>query len=160
MAAIQVAKQHLADIILTTDPDCDRVGLVILDKNKKPIYFTGNQTGSLLMDYLLQSKKEKNELTMPSIVYNTIVTSPLGMKVARSFGVLCEQTLTGFKYIGDKIANALDVTIKDLFYYDNDVNKLKEEMYHRIEVFGLDSEEVYKISQIIDLLLNVEGTFK
>lgn len=60
----------------------------------------------------------------------------------------------------NKIANALDVTIKDLFYYDNDVNKLKEEMYHRIEVFGLDSEEVYEISQIIDLLLNVEGTFK
>lgn len=60
----------------------------------------------------------------------------------------------------DKIANALDVTIKDLFYYDNDVNKLKEEMYRRIEVFGLDSKEVYEISQIIDLLLNVEGTFK
>lgn len=60
----------------------------------------------------------------------------------------------------DKIANALDVTIKDLFYYDNDVNKLKEEMYHRIEIFGLDSKEVYEISQIIDLLLNVEGTFK
>ncbi len=60
----------------------------------------------------------------------------------------------------DKIANALDVTIKDLFYYNNDVNKLKEEMYYRIEVFGLDSKEVYEISQIIDLLLNVEGTFK
>lgn len=60
----------------------------------------------------------------------------------------------------DKIANALDVTIKDLFYYDNDVNKLKEEMYHRIEVFGLGSKKVYEISQIIDLLLNVEGTFK
>lgn len=60
----------------------------------------------------------------------------------------------------DKIANALDVTIKDLFYYNNDVNKLKEEMYHRIEVFGLYSKEVYEISQIIDLLLNVEGTFK
>ena len=60
----------------------------------------------------------------------------------------------------NKIANALDVTIKDLFYYDNDVNKLKEEMYNRIEVFGLDSKEVYEISQIIDLLLNVEGTFK
>lgn len=60
----------------------------------------------------------------------------------------------------DKIANALDVTIKDLFYYDNDVNKLKEEMYRRIEIFGLDSKEVYEISQIIDLLLNVEGTFK
>lgn len=60
----------------------------------------------------------------------------------------------------NKIANALDVTIKDLFYYDNNVNKLKEEMYRRIEVFGLDSKEVYEISQIIDLLLNVEGTFK
>lgn len=57
----------------------------------------------------------------------------------------------------NKIANALDVTIKDLFYYDNDVNKLKEEMYHRIEVFGLDSKEVLEISQVIDLLINIKG---
>lgn len=57
----------------------------------------------------------------------------------------------------DKIANALDVTIKDLFYYNNDVNKLKEEMYHRIEVFGLDSKEVLEISQVIDLLINIKG---
>lgn len=57
----------------------------------------------------------------------------------------------------DKIANALDVTIKDLFYYNNDVNKLKEKMYHRIEVFGLDSKEVLEISQVIDLLINIKA---
>lgn len=105
--AIELAKQKQADIVLTTDPDCDRVGMVVFDDKKQPVYFTGNQTGSLLMDYLLKSKKEKNLLVQPSIVYNTIVTSPLGAKVAHAYGVLCEQTLTGFKYIGDKIAQAL-----------------------------------------------------
>lgn len=60
----------------------------------------------------------------------------------------------------EKIAEALDVNIKELFYSIRDVEDLKEEMYHRIEVFGLDSKEVYEISQIIDLLLNVDGTFK
>lgn len=60
----------------------------------------------------------------------------------------------------DKIANALDVTIKDLFYYNNDVNKLKEEMYQKIDEYGIDSKEVLELSQIIDLLLNVNGTFK
>ena len=80
--AIELAKQKQADIVLTTDPDCDRVGMVVFDDKKQPVYFTGNQTGSLLMDYLLKSKKEKNLLVQPSIVYNTIVTSPLGAKVA------------------------------------------------------------------------------
>ena len=63
-------------------------------------------------------------------------------------------------YVLESIANVLNVNIKKLFYSELDVEELREEMYHRIEVFGLDSKEVYEISQIIDLLLNVEGTFK
>lgn len=60
----------------------------------------------------------------------------------------------------NKIASVLNVTIKDLFYYNNDVEELRSEMYHRINKYGLDSKETYEVSQIIDLLLNVNGTFK
>ena len=63
-------------------------------------------------------------------------------------------------HVLESIANVLNVNVKQLFYSELDVEELREEMYHRIEVFGLDSKEVYEISQIIDLLLNVEGTFK
>ena len=60
----------------------------------------------------------------------------------------------------DKIVSVLNVTIKDLFYYNNDVEELRSEMYRRINKHGLDSKETYEVSQIIDLLLNVNGTFK
>ena len=63
-------------------------------------------------------------------------------------------------HVLESIANVLNVNVKKLFYSELDVEELREEMYRRIEVFGLDSKEVYEISQIIDLLLNVEGTFK
>lgn len=105
--AISYAKQHQADLIVTTDPDCDRVGVVIL-KNNVPIYLTGNQTGSILIDYLCKSKQEAHNLPQNAIIYNTIVTSPLGAKIANKYGVLCEQTLTGFKYIGDKIQKSIE----------------------------------------------------
>lgn len=107
IAAISLAKKVNADIVVTTDPDCDRVGVVVFDKEQNPIYLTGNQTGSILMDYVLSSKKEQDTLDENSIIYNTIVTSPLGAKVAHMHHVACEQTLTGFKYIGDKIAQSI-----------------------------------------------------
>ena len=59
-------------------------------------------------------------------------------------------------FILDKIAEALNVTIKDLFYYDNDIEDLREEMYHSIDKYGRNSKEVLEISQIIDLLVNVK----
>lgn len=60
----------------------------------------------------------------------------------------------------NKIASVLNVTIKDLFYYNNDVEELRSEMYRRINKYGLDSKETYEVSQIIDLLLNIDGVFK
>ena len=68
--------------------------------------------------------------------------------------------MTPTLHVLESIANVLNVNVKKLFYSELDVEELRIEMYHRIEVFGLDSKEVYEISQIIDLLLNVEGTFK
>ena len=99
--AIEYAKKEKADIILTNDPDCDRVGLVVM-KNNEPVYLTGNQTGTLLINYILSNKKYTN-----GMIFNTIVSSSLGNKVAESYGVQVKQTLTGFKYIGDEIHHLL-----------------------------------------------------
>ena len=106
--AIEYAKKYNADLICCTDPDCDRIGIVIFDKENNPIYMTGNQTGAILINYLLSVRKQQGILPDNGIMYNTIVSSPLGAKVANMYGVETEQTLTGFKYIGDKIARALE----------------------------------------------------
>lgn len=106
--AITYANKYNADIICCNDPDCDRVGIVIFDAKRNPIYLTGNQTGALLINYILSTKQNSNTLAANSVIYNTIVSSPLGAKVAAYYGVDTEQTLTGFKYIGDKIKKALE----------------------------------------------------
>ena len=106
--AIEYANKYNADVVCCTDPDCDRIGIVIFDNNRNPIYMTGNQTGSILINYLLSTRKEQGILPSNGIMYNTIVSSPLGAKVASLYGVETEQTLTGFKYIGDKIARAIE----------------------------------------------------
>ena len=106
--AIEYARKHNADMICCTDPDCDRIGIVLFDKENNPVYMTGNQTGAILINYLLSTRKELKILPENGIMYNTIVSSPLGAKVASLYGVETEQTLTGFKYIGDKIARAIE----------------------------------------------------
>lgn len=99
--AISRAKEISADIVLGTDPDCDRVGIAVRDKNGEYQLFTGNQTGALLVKFVLEQKK--TSLNSKSTLVKTIVTSELGANIARSFGLNVEETLTGFKYIGDKI---------------------------------------------------------
>lgn len=98
--AIQKAKEIDADLVLGTDPDCDRVGIAVKD-NDKYVLFTGNQTGALLVNFVLTMKKE--QLNEKSTLVKTIVTSELGANIARNKGLQIEETLTGFKYIGDKI---------------------------------------------------------
>lgn len=99
--AIAKAKGIGADIVLGTDPDCDRVGIAVRDKDGEYQLFTGNQTGALLVKFVLEQKKAS--LNSKSTLVKTIVTSELGANIARSFGLNVEETLTGFKYIGDKI---------------------------------------------------------
>lgn len=100
--AMELAKKVDADLIVATDPDCDRLGLVV-KHNEEHVYLTGNQTGAIMLEYLLSTKKEKGTLPANGIVFDTIVTASLGAKVAQKYGVEVESTLTGFKFIGDKI---------------------------------------------------------
>lgn len=98
--AIEKAKQIGADLVLGTDPDCDRVGIAVKDGDDYKL-FTGNQTGALLVKFVLTMKKDT--LNKKSTLVKTIVTSELGANIGRKFGLQVEETLTGFKYIGDKI---------------------------------------------------------
>ncbi|MDE6470824.1 MAG: phospho-sugar mutase [Eubacterium sp.] len=98
--AIEKAKEIGADLVLGTDPDCDRVGIAVKDGSDYKL-FTGNQTGALLVKFVLTMKKA--QLNEKSTLVKTIVTSELGANIGRKFGLQVEETLTGFKYIGDKI---------------------------------------------------------
>ena len=98
--AIEKAKEIGADLVLGTDPDCDRVGIAVRSGDEY-VLFTGNQTGALLVKFVLEMKKAS--LSSKSTLVKTIVTSELGANIGRSYGLQCEETLTGFKYIGDKI---------------------------------------------------------
>jgi phosphoglucomutase len=129
--AIKKAIEHKADIILTTDPDADRLGLVIL-KDKQPIYFSGNQTGALLIDYIIRYLKNNNLFKKNHILFNTIVTSNLGAKIAIANGVKVVSTLTGFKFIGEQIRLLeIDNKYDFLFGYEESYGYLIEETIAR-----------------------------
>lgn len=100
--ALEYAKETDADIVMTTDPDADRMGIVVKHQGEY-VYFTGNQGGTVLLEYILSARQALNKLPQDAVIYNTIVTSDAGEKVAKLYGVATEKTLTGFKYIGEKI---------------------------------------------------------
>ncbi|MED1673132.1 phospho-sugar mutase [Pallidibacillus thermolactis] len=101
--AIQYGKEINADILLGTDPDSDRLGVAVKNNQGEYIVLTGNQTGAIMLHYLLSQKKEKGILPENGIVLKTIVTSEIGRAIAESFGLKTLDTLTGFKFIGEKI---------------------------------------------------------
>ncbi len=101
--AIELMKKLGADLAIATDPDCDRLGAVINCGNNNFQLMTGNQSGAVILHYILTRMKEEGTMPENPVMINTIVTSPIGDRVAESFGVEVEKCLTGFKFIGDKI---------------------------------------------------------
>ncbi|MBE7959174.1 MULTISPECIES: phospho-sugar mutase [Bacillus] len=101
--AIKLGEEQNADILVATDPDADRLGIAVKNSEGKYTVLTGNQTGALLLHYLLSEKKKQGALPENGVVMKTIVTSELGRAVASSFGLDTVDTLTGFKFIGEKI---------------------------------------------------------
>ncbi|MEK4963407.1 phospho-sugar mutase [Heyndrickxia faecalis] len=101
--AIRYGEEIGADILLGTDPDTDRLGVAVKNHEGKYEVLTGNQTGALLLHYLLTQKQKQGTLPENGIVIKTIVTSEIGRDIARSFGIPTIDTLTGFKFIGEKI---------------------------------------------------------
>ena len=100
--AIEILKETGADIAIATDPDCDRLGAVINCGGDYRL-MTGNQSGAVILYYLLSRMKEQGTIPENGLMVNTIVTSSLGDKIAEDFGLSVEKTLTGFKFIGEKI---------------------------------------------------------
>ena len=99
---LELARKQDADIAITTDPDCDRLGVAVKD-GKDYTLITGNQSGAILLEYIFSTRKEQGTLPADAIMCNTIVTSTLGDRICEKYGVRVEKTLTGFKFIGDKI---------------------------------------------------------
>lgn len=103
--AIKLAERIGAELVMGTDPDADRVGIAARQADGTYRLFTGNQTGGLMLDFLLRQMQAEGSLPSNGIVFKTIVTSELGAALARRHGVSVEDTLTGFKYIGDRIGH-------------------------------------------------------
>jgi phosphoglucomutase len=101
--AIRDGNRLGADVLIATDPDADRLGIAVKDEAGEYVVLTGNQTGALLMDYVLSQKSEKGTLPTNGIVFKTIVTSELGRQVASAYNIKTEDVLTGFKFIAEKI---------------------------------------------------------
>lgn len=101
--ALQYAQREDADIILVCDPDADRMGVGVKHNGNYEL-LTGNQSGSVLIEYIFSQLKAKGMMPANPVMFNTVVTSDLGEKIADYYGVTTEKTLTGFKFIGEKVA--------------------------------------------------------
>lgn len=101
--AIKMAEENNVELIIGTDPDCDRVGIVVRDKKGEYVTLTGNQTGCLLMEYILSNLTAQGKMPEKPFVVKTIVTTELARNIAKAYNVKLIEVLTGFKFIGEQI---------------------------------------------------------
>lgn len=101
--ALTYAKREDADIILVCDPDADRMGVGVKHQGEWHL-LTGNQSGAILIEYIFSQLLDKDRMPNNPVMFNTVVTGDLGEKIADKYGVATEKTLTGFKFIGEKVA--------------------------------------------------------
>ncbi|MDW5298863.1 MAG: phospho-sugar mutase, partial [Sedimentibacter sp.] len=106
--AIKKAQELNGEIILGTDPDCDRVGLVVKNHNNEYVPLNGNQTGALLLNYVLSTLHEQGKIPKNGAIVKTVVTSEIGRSIASKYKVAAFDTLTGFKYIAELMQNFED----------------------------------------------------
>ncbi|KRQ87420.1 Phosphoglucomutase [Caloramator mitchellensis] len=114
--AIEMARELEADLIIGTDPDCDRVGVVVKNKEGEFVVLTGNQTGALLTHYILENLKETGKLPQNGVVIKTIVTTEMARRISENYNVDIMDVLTGFKYIGEKIKEFEEQGNKDFIF--------------------------------------------
>ncbi len=102
---IELADRHGSDLIIATDPDSDRVGVMVRDASGKFVTVTGNQMGNLLLDYVISAKREEGRLSPDAYCVKSLVSTDMAYKIANSNGVKLHDVLTGFKFIGEVIKN-------------------------------------------------------
>lgn len=100
---MEYAKKCNADLLLATDPDCDRVGIAVKDKNGDYQLLSGNETGLLLLDYICAQRQKHGKMPADPVMIKTIVTTDMGEQIAAHYGVRTINVLTGFKFIGEQI---------------------------------------------------------
>ncbi len=101
--AVEYGKRIGAELVLATDPDCDRVGVAVKDENGEYVLLSANETGILLLDYICSQRRKHNKMPDDPVAMKTIVTTDLGERIARYYGVRMINVLTGFKFIGEQI---------------------------------------------------------
>lgn len=100
---IKYALEKKAELLLATDPDCDRVGIAVKDAKGKMVCLTGNEVGVLLFDYICSQRTKHNTMPKNAVMIKTIVTTDMVEQIAKKYGVKTINVLTGFKFIGEKI---------------------------------------------------------
>ncbi|NLB20928.1 MAG: phospho-sugar mutase [Clostridium sp.] len=114
--ALELAKDVNPDIIFATDPDCDRVGVIVKDSEGADQVLSGNQIGMLITYYLLKAKKEEGTLPENAVIIKTIVSTESVRKMTEEFNVELLDVLTGFKYIGEKIEEYQETKEKSFIF--------------------------------------------
>lgn len=123
--AIEYAQKQNADLVFGTDPDSDRIGIAVKNHNGKYVTLTGNQTGSLLCEFILGKMHAEGSIENGDTVIKTIVTTELVRKIAENYGVKLCEVLTGFKFIGEKIKEFESTDDKFVFGLEESYGYLK-----------------------------------
>lgn len=114
--AQKLGKEADGDILIATDPDCDRVACMVKNKEGEYVFLNGNQTGALLVNYILSSRSRKNTIPQNGVIVKSIVTGDLSRRISEKYNVETIETLTGFKHICSK-ANEFDITKEHTFIF-------------------------------------------
>jgi phosphoglucomutase len=160
--AVDLGLKVGADLLVATDPDADRLGIAV-KKGNAYVFLTGNQTGAVLIKYLLSEKKKLGLLPEKGMVYNTIVTSDLGAKIARAYGMKVFSTLTGFKFIGEQARFLEGTDVKFVFGYEesygyviNDAVRDKDSL--QAMLLALEAAAFYRVREkktLYDKLMDI-----
>ncbi len=145
--AIGYAKECGADLIVGTDPDSDRVGILVRNDVGEYVPFTGNQVGALLTEYILSSLKERGQLPDDGYVVKTIVTTNIVEDMCNAYGVAMKEVLTGFKFIGEKIKESEETGIGQyIFGFEESYGYLKG-------TYARDKDAVVAVMLIAEMAL-------
>ncbi len=115
--ALKVCNRVKPDVVIATDPDCDRIGVLIPNREKEYCPLSGNVLGVLMLNYLCSQRLKLNLMPSNPIVFKTIVSTPMAEKIAAFYGVELENVLPGFKYIGQKISNLEKIGEQNRFIF-------------------------------------------
>ncbi len=122
--AVRLGKKVGAEILIATDPDCDRIAIAVLNKKNDYMFLNGNQAGALLLDYILKRRQEKGKLPKKGFVIKTIVTSEMGRVISEHYNIPTYDTLTGFKFICNKAEELEKEGRVFLFGYEESIGYL------------------------------------